>query len=201
MKKHSTYSSLNLVFHSRYFPENSCLALRGNGLQTYICRDLSDMKDTVQKSCISFKVFSWKFMSGTSWQWPTDVYLVEVCLTWMAVYKKNTARYLPYLVVYLRDYPENQYLAQGDSGLQKFYVWSQSIYNKVQFTALSMLFYCILKVHIWQYVTIANKGCMFGSDWSVMICSLHDEHSTFSVLHLFPLNSYCNPKADLWRQY
>ena len=80
-KKHNTFSSLNLVFHLRYFPENSCPAPRGNGLQTYICRDLSDMKGSVQKehrtlfalSCSLFKGLSRKSISGTRWHWPTKV--------------------------------------------------------------------------------------------------------------------------------
>ncbi len=60
----------------------------------------------------------------------------------------NTARYLPYLVVYLRDYPENPYLALGDIGLQKFHVWSQSVYNKVQFTWKTQHFLCSISFPI-----------------------------------------------------
>ena len=63
----------NLVFHLRDFRENSRLDLRGNGLQTYICRDLSDMNGSVQKehrtlfalSCSLFKGLSRKSVSGT----------------------------------------------------------------------------------------------------------------------------------------
>ena len=47
---------------------------------------------------------------------------------------ENTALSLLYLFSHSRHFLVTLYLALGDSGLQKFYVWSQSVYNKVQFT-------------------------------------------------------------------
>ena len=75
-----------------------------------------------------------KIQSGTGWQIPTKcVYLFSMGPLWMAVYMKNTAYSLLYLLFHKLYFPVKPYLELSNKGLQNLHVWFRSVYNEWQF--------------------------------------------------------------------